>query len=104
MMGLATASGVWRECAQVVVTTDLNEAQAYSSRDAGDKRVYTATYSKQNGDANLTFKIFDNNPASGNRYIALKDAWISGAVLYLRFHNYYGGSSTLWVKGLAEVY
>lgn len=96
----------WRECCELVVTTDSAEAISISIRDAGSfKKSYAATYSKQNGDANLSHKIFDNATGSySQRYIALKDAWITGTTLRLRFQNYYGGSATLWVKGQAEVY
>lgn len=106
IMGAHSPAGsAWRECAEVVATRDSSEAIAYSVRDAGSfKKSYAATYSKQNGDTNLTHKVFDSTTGSGNRYIALLDAWITGSVLRLRFKNYFGGSATLWVKGQAEVY
>jgi len=96
----------WREAAEVVVTTDSAEAQGYSVRDTGSfKKSYAATYSKQNGDTNLTHKIFDSDVSGyDKRYIALLDAWITGSTLRLRFKNYFGGSKPLWVKGQAEVY
>lgn len=107
IMGAWSPPGpAWRECAQVTVTTDSAEAIGTSIRDAGSfKKSYAATYSKQNGAANLSHKIFDSAVGSySQRYIALKDAWITGTTLRLRFQNYFGDSATLWVKGQAEVY
>jgi hypothetical protein len=64
-------------------------------------KTYTATYSKQNGDAYLSDKVFDTNTSLSAQYIALKDAYITGSILRLVFHNYFGGSAYLWVKGQA---
>jgi predicted transcriptional regulator len=102
-IGGGGSGALQRECAEVVATVDSSEAIAYSVRTAAFKKVYAVTYSKQNGDTNLTHKIFDSVTGSG-RYIALLDTWITGSVLRLRFKNYFGGSATLWVKGSAEVY
>lgn len=102
----SSVSGVaWKECAEIVATDDSTEAIAYTVRNTGTfKKVYASTYSKQNGDALLTHKIFDSDTTSGHDYIALKDAWITGSTLRLQFQNFYGGSAYLWVKGQAEVY
>lgn len=107
LMGAWSPTGPqWRECCELVVTTDSGEAIGVSFRDAGSfKKTYAGTYSKQNGAANLSHKIFDSATGSySQRYIALQDAWITGSTLRLRFRNYFGGSATLWVKGQAEVY
>jgi hypothetical protein len=99
------SSALWRECAELVVTTDSSEAVGHSIRDAASpKKVYAATYSKQNGDSYLTHKIFDSNTGSGNRYICVQDAVITGSILRITFRNYFGGSATLWVKGQALVW
>lgn len=98
-------AGQWRDCAEIVVTRSVSEAMGYSIRDAQSMyKVYAATYSKQNGDAWLSHKIFDNSTPAANRYIALLDAVITGSTLRLTFHNYFGGSATLWVKGQALVW
>ena len=60
----------WYECAEVLATRDSDEAIAHSQRDNAFKKVYSATYSKVNGDSYLTSKIFDNNTGLSNRYIA----------------------------------
>lgn len=93
---------LWRECAEIVATTDTSEAMGHSIRDAqSPKKVYAATYSKQNGDSFLSHKIFDSNTVVSNRYICLQDAVITGSTLRLTFRNNFGGSATLWVKGHA---
>lgn len=98
-------SALWRECADVHVTATLADAIGHSIRDTGSTyKVYGVTYAKAVGATNLSHKIFDNNTASGSRYIALKDAQIIGSMLRLTFHNYFGGSATLWVKGEALVW
>jgi hypothetical protein len=94
-------AGNWRECAEIVATTDSAEAMGHSVREAGTRKVYASTYSKQNADAYLSHKIFDDNTGSGNRYIAVQDVAIVGAVLRITFRNFFGGSATLWVKGQA---
>jgi len=91
----------WRECAEVFVTRDISEAVGHSNRESSFKRTYCATYSKVNGDSYLSHKIFDSITGVSNRYIALLDAVLTGSVLRLTFHNYFGGSATLWVKGVA---
>lgn len=95
-------SANYREYAEVAVTTVAAEAIAHSTRNAGTfKKVYAATYSKQNGDTYLSHKIFDSVTGVGNRYIQLLDAQIIGATLRLTFRNTHGGSAFLWVKGQA---
>lgn len=95
-------SGNWHEHASVHATTATGDGVGHTTRSAGVfKQVYCTTYSKQAGDARLTHKIFDSVTATGSRYIALVDAWITGSTLRLRFQNFFGGSATLWVKGSA---
>lgn len=89
----------WYEYADVMATSILLEARGQSVRDAGWKKVYSATYSKQNGNITLSHKIFDDNTNINYRYIALQDAQIIGNLLRLIFKNFHGGSATLWVKG-----
>jgi len=98
-------TGQWREGAEIVVTRDASEAMGHSIRETGSMyKVYASTYSKQNSDAYLSHKIFDDNTGSSNRYIALRDALITGSTLRLTFRNTFGGSATLWVKGQALVW
>jgi hypothetical protein len=107
LMGPAPAGGMtgsshWHEHASVHATTNTGEGVGHTTRSAGIfKKVYCTTYAKSAGDANLTHKIFDSVTATGSRYIALQDAWITGSILRLRFRNFFGGSATLWVKGSA---
>lgn len=91
---------LWRVGAEVYATRDVNEAIAHSIREATPlpTRVYVATYAKQNGDAYLTHKVFN---VAGALYIALDDAVLTGSNLRLTFHNYFGGSAFLWVRGQA---
>lgn len=103
LMGAKSPQGPqWKECAEVYATRDLSEAIAESVREVAFKTVYAMTYSKQNGDAYLTHKIFDNDVA--NEYILLQDAYITGSTLRLVFLNTFGGSATLWVKGTAHLF
>jgi len=106
IMGPGTIGpAAWREAASVHFTRDTAEAIGHSIRASGlIYKTYLATYSKQNGDAALTFKIFDSSTPVGNRYIALKDAVLTGSNLRLTFHNYHTSSQTLWVKGQAQVF
>jgi hypothetical protein len=99
MTGKAVTSVLWRECAELVVTTSAAEAMGHSVRKASTKKVYSATYSKQNSNTYLTHKIFDDNIGSSSRYICVQDAIIIGSNLRITFKNNYGGSATLWVKG-----
>lgn len=94
-------SSLWGEPAIVTAYTDAARAMGSSARTGGFKQVYAAEYSKAAGDSYLTQKIFDSNTSSSAEYICLQDAWITGAVLRLRFFNAYGGSAFLWVKGNA---
>ena len=95
-------TGQWREGAEVLATRDASEAMGHSIRETGSMyTVYAATYSKQNADAYLSHRIFDDNIASGSKYIALQDAVITGSTLRLTFKSTFGGSATLWVKGQA---
>lgn len=96
-----SVSSHWRECAAIQVTTDISQASGSSNYHPAFKTTYNAIYSKMVGDSYLTHKIFDSATASHQMYIALKDAVISGAELRLTFHNFFGGSATLWVKGQA---
>lgn len=91
----------WREFAEIVATRSTAEAMGHSIRDAGSKKCYASTYSKQNADAYLSHKIFDSNTGASNRYIAVQDASIIGSTLRITFRNFFGGSATLWVKGQA---
>ncbi len=96
--GFPTAA--WRESAIVHVTTSTANAIGHSARSTTLLyKVYAVTYSKTLGSLYLTHKIFDTNIAIASRYIALKDAQIIGSTLWLTFHNYFGGSATLSVKG-----
>ena len=97
-------SGLWREGASVHASRTAAEAMGHSTRDGGSAyKSYVATYAKSAGASLLTHKIFDSTTGGSNRYIALKDAQIVGAVLRLTFHNYDASARTLWVKGLAWV-
>jgi hypothetical protein len=96
-----SGSAQWSECAEVLVTRDTAEAMGHSQRDLAFKKVYSATYSKLNGDSYLTHKIFDSLTGISQRYIALVDAVLTGSNLRLTFRNYHGGSAFLWVKGQA---
>lgn len=98
------SGGLWRECADVQATTVAAEAIGTSNLHAGFKTTYNAVYSKLVGDAYLTHKIFDTLTGASQLYIALKDAQIVGAELRLTFHNFFGGSSFLWVKGQAILF
>jgi hypothetical protein len=91
-------SATWREAAELLVTRDTAQAMGHSFRNAGQKTVYSSTYSKQNSDAYLTHKIF--NTGSGN-YIAVQDAVLTGSVLRLTFRSFFGGSVFLNVRGQA---
>jgi hypothetical protein len=95
------AAGSFREGAEIVASTDADQAMAISTREAAVKKSYVATYSKQNGDAYLSHKIFDSNTGSTALYIAVTAAVIIGSTLRITFRNYFGGSATLWVKGQA---
>ena len=97
-------SGLFNEVAELIATTDANEAMGRSVTIASFKKSYVATYSKQNGDAYLTDKIFDSNTGSTALYIAVTEAQIISSTLRITFHNYFGGSATLWVKGQALLY
>jgi len=104
MMGAhSIQTGIWREGAYVQATTNAANAIGHSFRDSGGatKMIYHSVYSKQNGDAYLTQKVFDGAVALGADYIALLDAVIIGAVLRLTFRNSYLLARTLWVKGVA---
>jgi len=93
---------LFRECAKVHVTTDTADALGDSVRNTGlAYKSYAVSYAKQAGATNLTHKLFDTATGASARYIALKDAVITGSTLRLTFHNYYGGSATLSVKGQA---
>ena len=101
MMGPNVGGGgasQWRECAKITAFTSTGRAMGKSAISAGFKKVYAGELSKANGDSMLTAKIF-----SSNNQVALIDAWITGSTLRLRFQNFYGGSSTLWVKGDATL-
>lgn len=96
---------LWREGASVHASRTAAEAMGHSTRDSGSNwRSYVVTYAKVASATNLSHKIFDSITGAGNRYIALKDAQIIGAVLRLTFHNYDAGPRTLWVKGEALVF
>jgi len=95
----------WNEWASVHFTRDASEAIGHTGRHSGSiYKTYTSTYSKQNSDLNLTHKVFDSVTGTGNRYIALKAAVLTGSNLRLTFHNYDSSARTLWVKGSAHVY
>lgn len=105
IMGNKTGSGSgtqWRECSEIIASRDQNEAMGVTTRDVSFKKVYSFTYSKQNGDAYLTHKIFDSNVSQ--EYILLKDAYITGSTLRLVFENPTGTNAILWVKGTAHVF
>jgi len=89
----------WSEFASIEATRDIAQATGHSARFEGMQRSYVALYSKQNGDTYLSDKIFDQGTSPSNRYIALKDCWLTRGILKLRFHNYHISSATLWVKG-----
>ena len=95
---LSAALGTWKECAELLVTRDSGESVGHSVRNAGTKKVYSATYSKQNSDAYLTQKVF--NTGSGN-YINVQDAVLTGSVLRITFRSFFGGSVFLNVRGQA---
>lgn len=99
IIGARQISGDWREGADVYATRVDREAIGYSFRYANARQIYSATYSKQNSDVNLTHKIFDSDLARDN--ISLIDAFVFEGVLRLTFKNYYGLLQTLWVKGRA---
>lgn len=80
-------------------TTSAGEAVSHGLRGAGGAKQYVGMYSKLQGAAYLSDSIFDNNVSSSALYIALREAWIVGAVLRMRFYNKFGGSATLWVLG-----
>ena len=96
---------LWNEWASVHFSRDAAEAMGHTGRSSGSiYKTYSSTYSKQNGDLNLTHKIFDSVTGSGNRYIALKDAVLTGSNLRLTLHNYDSSSRTVWIKGSAHAY
>lgn len=95
------SSGLFNEVAELIATTNADEAMGKSVVINSFKTSYVATYSKQNGDTYLTHKIFDNDTGSSALYIAVTATQIISSVLRITFHNYYGGSATLWVKGQA---
>jgi len=95
------SSSLWKESAIVLVTRSASEAMSESLRYASFKKTYVARYSKNVGDSYLSHKIFDSNTSHSARYIALKDAVLTGSVLRLTFHNFFGGSAFLSVKGQA---
>lgn len=109
LMGPATSgggvgSGKWRECASVHATTSSSEAMGHSAvtpSGSGFKRSYCSTYSKWQGDSQLTEKVFDTITTPTAAYISLQDAWITGSTLRLRFKNHRAAAATLWVKGSA---
>ncbi|MGD9156785.1 MAG: hypothetical protein PVG39_00125 [Desulfobacteraceae bacterium] len=88
----------WKECAELLVTRDSTKAMGHSISNAGQKKVYASTYSKQNSDSYLTHKIFN---AGVGDYIAVENAVLTGSVLRLTFRSFYGGSMTLNVRGQA---
>lgn len=98
--GKQMSGNQWRECCEVHATRDSGEAVGHSVEDVAFKKVYAVTYSKQNADAYLSHKIFDNNLS----YILLQDAVLTGSVLRLTFLNTFGGSTFLWVKGQAVLF
>jgi len=99
-----TALSLWRECAEVHCTTVAAEAIGTSNIHTGFKTTYNAIYAKMVGDAYLTHPIFDNATGASQLYIVLKDAQIVGDELRLTFHNLFGGSAWLWVKGQALLF
>ena len=102
---ISGASANFYEGAEIYATSDSTEAMGHSVRDAEVSfRVYLVTYSKIVSDAFLTHKIFDSDTVSGNRYINVTDAYITGSTLRIVFKNNHGGSATLWVKGKALVW
>lgn len=102
--GPVTLSGnLWRESAIICASDDPAEALGVTTFNSSWLLNYTPVYSKAVGNSYLTDKIFDNNTTSYAMYIALKDAYITGSNLRLVFHNFSGGSATLWVKGQAIV-
>lgn len=95
----------WREAARIHVATATGDAVGQSNRNTGSiYKSYVVTYAKIAGVTNLTHKIFDTVTHWGSRYIALKDALITGSTLRLTFHNYDSSSRTLSVKGHAVLY
>ena len=102
MNGVATNT---RESGEIHATTDSAEAVGHSVRDAqAIWRIYAASYFKMAGASYLTFKIFDSDTNPANRYIAVKDALITGSTLRIVFRNFAGTAQTLWVKGKALVW
>jgi hypothetical protein len=98
---LSTIAPALKECAELVATRSAGQAMGHWVKAAGlFLRVYSATYSKQNADANLTDKVF-NSGTSTQYYIAAQDAVLTGSVLRITFRNYYAGSVTLNVRGQA---
>lgn len=94
-----------RESAEIHATRDSSEALSHSVRDAEAVfRVYTASYSKNAGAGYLSHKIFDNVSSPANRYIGVKDAYITGSTLRIVFENFTASARTLWVKGKALVW
>jgi len=92
-------TGQWKECADVYATRTSSQAMGHSIRWDGVTlaKTYFATYSKANGDARLTDRIFCLTTSA----ISLQDAVLTGSNLRLTFVNNLSGSATLWVKGRA---
>lgn len=89
------------EGAYLQVTTDINDAMGYCARDIGAFRQYGGVWSKQEGSSILTDYVFDSNTGLSNRYIAVQDCYITGAVLRFVMKNRFGGSAFVWMKGAA---
>lgn len=108
LLGAAACGGgssTWKECASVHATRDAADAVGHSTRSAGSNyKVYSVSYAKAAGATLLTHKIFDSVTTTGNEYIALREAVLTGSVLRLTFTNYDASSRTLWVKGEALVW
>jgi hypothetical protein len=90
-------SSLFREGADVYATRAAGEAIGHSFEQIGLYQDYAMTYSKQNGDTNLSTAVFSNTALA----IALRDAVLTGSNLRLTFVNVTGSPATLWVKGRA---
>jgi hypothetical protein len=89
------------EGAFIMATTVASDASGCAARDAGALRMYGGHWSKQDGSSILTDYVFDSNTSLTSRYIAVQDAYITGSTLRLVMVNSFGGSATVWVKGIA---
>lgn len=97
---VAIFAGPSKEGSYIQATTSSSDGAGNCARDASGRQ-YGGTWAKGAGNSILTDYVFDSNTSSSNRWIAVQDCYITGSTLRFVMKNRYGGSATVWMKGVA---